>query len=143
MVKLERSGEGFASSELYRLEAGEFSADQQTPVLIEDHLYGIIPGGELACLELNGKRLWTSDGATDLGLGPMLAAQGMLYSLEDQSGMLRLAEASPTGYRELASAKVLDGHDAWGPMALADGRLILRDLTQLLCLDVSEGGAKP
>ena len=33
-------------------------------------------------------------------------------------------------------AQVLTGHDSWGPMAMAGGRLILRDLTRMVCLDV-------
>ena len=45
-------------------------------------------------------------------------------------------EARPDRFEEKARAKVLDGHDAWAPMALAGGRLILRDLTQLVCLDL-------
>ncbi|GAG51327.1 unnamed protein product, partial [marine sediment metagenome] len=41
------------------------------------------------------------------------------------------------GYVPLAQAKVLeDGHEAWGPLALAGGRLILRDLTRMVCLDL-------
>jgi hypothetical protein len=37
----------------------------------------------------------------------------------------------------LAKAKVLDGIESWGPMAIASGRLIARDLTRMVCLDVS------
>jgi len=36
----------------------------------------------------------------------------------------------------LATAKVLAGHESWGPMALAGDRLIVRDLTTMRCLDV-------
>jgi outer membrane protein assembly factor BamB len=50
-----------------------------------------------------------------------------------------MAEASPTGYVQLAEAKVLDGHESWGPMALASGRLIVRDMNRMICLDVSGG----
>ena len=47
------------------------------------------------------------------------------------------ARASLTGYEPLAEAQVLHGHDAWGPMALVDGKLILRDSLKMICLDVS------
>ena len=33
--------------------------------------------------------------------------------------------------------QVLDGHDSWGPMAFAGGRLILRDLKHMICLNVA------
>ena len=32
--------------------------------------------------------------------------------------------------------EVLEGVDAWGPMALVHGRLILRDLTRMVCIDL-------
>jgi outer membrane protein assembly factor BamB len=63
----------------------------------------------------------------------------MLLALQGDEGTLHTVEAVPSGYRELARANVLDGHDCWGPMALAAGRLLVRDLTTLVCLDVSKG----
>jgi outer membrane protein assembly factor BamB len=84
---------------------------------------------------LNGKILWTSSAAEKFGLGPYLLANGLLYILADD-GRMSLAEATPAAYRRLAQAQVA-GHDAWGPMAIADGRLICRDLTKMFCLDVS------
>jgi outer membrane protein assembly factor BamB len=47
--------------------------------------------------------------------------------------------ASPKGYEPLSTTDAIpDGHDSWGPMALVGGRLILRDLTRMICLDVAE-----
>jgi len=60
-----------------------------------------------------------------------------MYVMND-IGVLTLAEATPSGYVQLAEAKVLEGPDSWGPMAIASGRLILRDLNQMICLDVAE-----
>ncbi len=54
----------------------------------------------------------------------------------NDTGTLTLVQASPQGYKQLAQARVLTGHDAWGPLALVDGRLIARDLTRMVCLDV-------
>jgi len=55
----------------------------------------------------------------------------------NDTGRLTLAEASAEEYRQLAEANVLSGHDSWGPMAVAGGRLIARDLTRMVCLDIS------
>jgi outer membrane protein assembly factor BamB len=66
-----------------------------------------------------------------------LIADGLIYVLDD-NGKLTLAEAAPGGYRQLDQAQVLDGHDAWGPMALVGGRLILRDLVRMVCVDVAK-----
>jgi len=55
----------------------------------------------------------------------------------DDDGTLSLLEATPERYHALAQAKVLEEPDAWGPMAIAGGRLILRDLNRMICLDVA------
>ena len=50
-----------------------------------------------------------------------------------------MASATPDGYRRMAQSEIFpNGHDAWGPMAIADGRLIVRDMTRMTCLDLSE-----
>lgn len=124
--------------ELFRLKATVFGSEQHTPILYEGHLYGIIPSRELACLDLEGRRLWTSGPAHRFGsrgLGPYLLADGLLFVLTDE-GTLHLIEATPAGYNELARADLLNGHEAWGPMAMASGRLVLRDLTTMLCVEV-------
>ena len=66
----------------------------------------------------------------------ILLADGMFFVLEGKTGMLRLIEANTTGYKELGKAQVLSGQDVWGPMALSDGKLVLRDLAKLVCIDV-------
>ena len=66
-----------------------------------------------------------------------MIADGLIFVLGDE-GQLTLAEATPEGYRQLAQGQVLEGHDCWGPMALAAGRLMVRDLTRMVCLDVTQ-----
>jgi len=61
----------------------------------------------------------------------------LLYVLDD-SGVLTLVEPTSTGYVELARAEVLPGHESWGPMAIVSGRLIIRNLNRMICLDVTE-----
>ena len=87
-------------------------------------------------MSFDGKQVWTSEGKASFELGSLFLADGMLFVLEGKTGMLRLIEASTTEYKELASAKVLDGPDVWAPMALSNGKLVLRDLSKMVCLDV-------
>ena len=134
---LEREGK-ITSEVLWRVEHTVFSAEQQTPILWKDHLYGIVSSGELACLDLEGELVWRTDREHLFGLGPYLLVDDALLLLADEGGILTLAEAAPQGYRGMASAKVLDGHDAWAPMALAEGRLILRDRSELVCLELPQ-----
>jgi outer membrane protein assembly factor BamB len=56
----------------------------------------------------------------------------------DDSGVLTLAQAGSSEYLPMAQAKVLEGHESWGPMAVASGRLIVRDTERMICLKISE-----
>ena len=143
MLQLGWDGRKFAAEPLFRLEPTIFSAEQHTPILYKGHIYAVRQEDkQLVCLDLSGNIVWTS-GSTNTfgprGLGPYLIADGLIFVMNDE-GLLTLAEATPSGYRQLAQAKVLDGHESWGPMAIAGGRLILRDLTRMVCVDVR---AKP
>ena len=135
MVRLEfEEDKGFFPRVLFQLDHKTFGSEQQTGILSEDFIYGVIPSGELACLDLEGQVRWRSGVEAKFGLGPFLLADGLLLVLNDQRGTLHMVNASPEGYQELAKAKVLEGHDAWGPMAIVGNRLLLRDLTTLICL---------
>jgi len=136
MIRLRGEGAKIEIEDVFRLEPATFGSDQQTPIFFGNHIYGVAPGGQLVCLDLDGKRLWASGAANRFGLGPFLLADGLLFVLNDQRGTLHLVAADPAGYRELAQAKLLDGHDAWAPMAMAAGRLILRDATTMICIEV-------
>ena len=138
MLQLEETDGRIVPKVLYRLKPEVFGATQQTPILLGRHLYGIRPDGDLVCLDLGGKVLWASGVGTRFGLGPFLAADGLIYALDD-AGRLTLAEATPASYRQLGQKQVLDGTDAWGPMALVGTRLLARDLTRLVCLEVGSG----
>ena len=138
LVRLTGSGPETQVEELFRLKPRVFGSDQHTPILYEGHLYGVVPSGELVCLGLDGKRRWASGAQLRFGLGPYLVADGRLLALQDEECTLHAIRADPDAFRRLGHTKVLDGHDAWAPMALVDGRLILRDLTQLVCLDLRE-----
>lgn len=135
MIQLSGSGSNIQIKPVYSLQPRIFGSDQQTPILYKGCIYGVIPGGQLVCLSLDGKQLWNS-GADRFGLGPYVAAGGRLFLLADR-GILSLVNLSPNGYKKLAQAQVLTGSDAWAPIAVAGGRMIMRDLTRLVCLDMS------
>lgn len=137
MINIERQSDAYAVETLFRLRARTFGADQHTPVFYDNHIFGVIPSGELACLDLDGERLWASGSAHRFGLGPYMLADGLLLLMND-SGLLTLAEVSTREFLLLDEARVLDGHESWAPMALAGGRLIVRDFTRMICLDIRE-----
>jgi outer membrane protein assembly factor BamB len=134
MMKLSSQGDGLKSEILYRLKQDIFSAEQHTPIYYRDHFYGMAVNGKMVCLAPSGKPMWNS-GTETFGRGPYLIADGMIFVMND-FGVLTLLEASPVGYNQLARAKVLQERDSWGPMALVDGRLLVRDPKTMVCLDV-------
>jgi outer membrane protein assembly factor BamB len=137
MLRIDRGeNDAYVAQPVFRLDAQTYGAAQHTPVLYRDHLFGVRPSGELICLDLDGNVRWTSGMQARFGLGPFLIADDLIFVMDDH-GQLTMAAADPGEYRPLASADVLDGHDAWGPMAIVEGRLLLRDLTTLKCLDLA------
>lgn len=136
MLELSQHEGRFHTKSAFKLDPETFGATQQTPILFEGHLYGVRPDGQLVCLDLDGKVLWASGSGHLFGLGSFLMANGLIFALND-SGNLSLIDATPEKFRLLAQAQVLQGHESWGPMALAGGRLLARDLTRMVCLDVA------
>ena len=142
LLQVKPEGERFVAETLVRLKPDKFGSTQQTPILWGDHLYGVREKDkQLVCLDLTGKVVWTSGRQARFGLGPYLIADGLIYVLSDD-GVLTLAEATPDAYKQLAQHAVLDGHDAWGPMALVGRRLLVRDFERMVCLDVGEPAAQ-
>ncbi len=140
MIRVERDGGVFIAKEVFSFPENEWNSEVHTPILYRDHLFAVGKKrrGLFTCLDLTGRQVWTSEGKSSFGLGSYILADGMFFILEGKTGMLRLLDANATEYRELDSAQVLSGHDVWAPMALAHGKLLIRDLTKMVCLEVSE-----
>jgi outer membrane protein assembly factor BamB len=139
MLQIRAVDNGYTVEEAYHLEATVFGSDQQTPIFSRGVVYGVIPSGQLACLSTSGDVAWVHP-EEHFGLGPYLLVGDKLLLLDDRSeskGTLQIFKVSPLGAERLASWPVLSGHDLWAPMALAGGRLLLRDANKLVCLDLS------
>jgi outer membrane protein assembly factor BamB len=141
MFRVKRTASGFATEPVFVQDSADWNSEVQTPVLYRDHLFGVGKKrrGLFSCLDLEGRVVWDSRGHASFGLGSYIGADGMFLILDGDSGLLRLLEATTEGYRELASAQVLSGHDVWAPLALSQGRLVIRDLTRMVCLDLRKG----
>ncbi len=137
MLRLTQTDGKIIAQPEYKYPTDIFGSIQQTPIFYEGHIYGVRTDKQLVCLDLAGQVVWTSTSANKFGSGAYMIANGLLYLLND-SGVLTLAEPTSTGYVELAKAEVLTGHESWGPMAIVSGRLIIRNLNRMICLDVAE-----
>jgi outer membrane protein assembly factor BamB len=136
MMQLKKEGDRMVAQTLFKLGPEVFGATQHTPVLRDGHLYGVRADERFVCLDLQGKVAWTSDPGQKFGLGSFVAGNDLILAMND-SGLLRLIEARADKYQLLAQAQVLQGRESWGPLALAGGRLIARDLTRMVCLDLT------
>jgi outer membrane protein assembly factor BamB len=138
MVRVRRTGEAFKAEAVFDMKNNEWNSEVHTPIVYKGHLFAVgkKKRGLFTCLSFDGKEVWTSEGKASFGLGSFMMADGMFFVLDGDTGKLRLIEASTTGYNELAGAQVLSGQEVWGPMALSDGKLVLRDLTKMVCVDV-------
>jgi outer membrane protein assembly factor BamB len=150
MYQVEKSGASFTGRKLYELTSAQFNSEAQTPILYKDHLFAVSSKtrGRFTCLGLDGKVVWQSPvvsgdakASKTFDLGAFLLADGLFFALDGKSGILRLIDANTQEYKELASAQILKGEDVWGPMALSDGRLIIRDMSQMVCLQVGRAGS--
>ena len=115
-------------------------------VLWQGYLYGFdgqAGRGNLKCLDWKtGEEKWSKEG---FGTGSVIVADGKLIVYSDK-GKLAVAEASPAGYKELASTQATEVKkelppntkgDTWALPVLANGKIYCRSLGQLVCLDVS------
>ena len=138
MIRIKREGEAFKIEKVFTLGPEVWNSETHTPILYQDHVFAVGKKrrGLFTCLDLSGNQVWTSRGQAAFGLGSYILADGMFYILEGKTGMLRLLEANVSEYRELASAQVLSGPDVWAPLALSDGKLVVRDMAKMLCLEV-------
>ena len=145
LIQIAKTGEQFTVKTLGTYPSTDgFSTEQQTPIYYQGYLFGILPkdaGGlrnEFACYNPDNLAVpvWSSGKTNRFGLGPFLLADGKFFILNDE-GVLTIVEANTQAYNQLAQFKILDGKDSWGPMAIVNGRLLLRDSKKMVCVDLN------
>jgi len=147
LLQLKPKGSTVEVSELFRLQ--KRGSQIQQVLFYRNHLYANFNTNEnlqakepegLLCLSLDGKAAWETKNAPDLNRGNILIADGKLFALGGEDGVLHMFEASFRGCRKLASAKIFKAQNKdnmiWAPMALADGKLVLRDQNVMKCLNL-------
>lgn len=152
MLSLTKQGEGYKVDELWTIDKG---TQIHPPFLIGEHLYFLAnensnhrptakrKSGGLSCWTLEGKEVWRSGNEPFMGRGGSIYADGILIIQDGEKGILRLVEPNPKGFKLLAEANVFKSdlkkrHDLqfWSPMALSNGRLLMRGQNRLLCVDL-------
>lgn len=144
MFQIGIDGENFSATKLYDYKPKDgLACEQQTPLYYQGMLFGILPKdagalrNQFICTDPQDTRkvVWSSGKTHRFGLGPYMIADGKFYILNDD-GTLYVAQPSKEQFILLDEVKVFDGHDAWAPLAIADGYLLLRDANSMYCLDI-------
>ena len=124
LVEVSNAGQGFAARAVW--ENSSMKNKFNSSVLHEGHVYGL-DEGILTCVDVaTGERKWKGG---RYGYGQVLFASGHLIVTTD-AGDLVLVRATPERHAELARFNALQGR-TWNYPAIADGRLLVRNATQM------------
>jgi hypothetical protein len=103
-------------------------------------------------MSMDGKIMWSTRRSPDFNKGSSILVDGLILAT-DGSKTLYLIDPDPSEFTLLASAEVLGegGTDSegiarrvggrtqnWAPLALSDGKLLIRDQANMMCLKVGE-----
>jgi outer membrane protein assembly factor BamB len=140
MIKVQKKADGsYEATELFK--TIDFGSHTQPPILYKDHFYVPYTVNErsdgLVCMTLDGKIKWKTGDEPPFDKGGAVLADGLLLSV-DGNTKLYLIEPDPAGFKPLASAQVLEPGENWAPIALVDGKLLIRDQKQMKCLQVAQ-----
>jgi len=146
LFRVSKKGEEYSVTVLQKYKPREgLASEQQSPVFWNGRLYSILPKdagdlrNQLVCCNPNDcqRMIWTSGKTRRFGLGPYVVADGKFFIVDDD-GTLTIARAGKSAFQVLDQARVIEGQDAWGPIAIADGYLLMRDSKQMVCLDIKK-----
>ena len=157
MIKVEKKADGsYGVTELYK--NADFGAHTQPPVLYNGYFYAQYSTNErkdgMVCMSIDGQIKWKTGRSPLFDKGGSILADGLLLST-DGSTKLYLIEPDPSDFKPIASAELLKeggtgssddplasrvggATQNWAALALADGKLLIRDQRQVKCLIVAQ-----
>lgn len=122
-----------------------------TPLLMDDHIYGVDSYGQLRCLDLfTGDRIWENLTAVkkDRWANIHFVQNGKITWLFNEHGELIISELSPSGYHEISRAKLIEPTTVqlnrsgigvtWAHPAFAYKHVFVRNDKELVCGDLSK-----
>ena len=110
--------------------------------LVDGYVYGSNTSS-WACIDFKtGQKKWNEPG---VGMGSLMYADGLLYTIGETSHKVALVKASPDGFTvvsEFALPKMdgLGKDPLWAYPAIANGRLYIRFWDVLFCYDIKGEG---
>jgi outer membrane protein assembly factor BamB len=146
MIKIEKKADAtYSVTELYK--NPDFGSHTQSPVLYNGNFYAQYSTNErkdgLVCMSIDGQIKWKTMRAPLFDKGGTILADGLML-ITDGASKLFLIEPDPSAFKPVATAELLKGESGdqrfptqnWAPLALADGKLLIRDQSRLICVKV-------
>ena len=119
-----------------------------TPVIIDNYIYGVDSYGELRCLELKtGNRVWEDQAAVvrNRWANIHFVQNGDNVWMLNEQGELLITQLSPEGFKEISRAKLIEPTKkqlargvVWSHPAFANQHVFIRNDNQLICADLSK-----
>jgi outer membrane protein assembly factor BamB len=145
-IKINYDGTSFSAAIVEQHKATEgISSDQQTPIIIGDYIWCLMPENagalkkQLVCFHRSDLKtpVWSSgkENRFGRGLGPYLVSGDKMYLLDDDAN-LYLFKIKDKSITQIDKRHIINGIEAWGPMAIAGNLLIMRDARNLVCLEI-------
>lgn len=140
LLEITKNKEGFQIDELFKTE--EAGCKMHPAVFIGNHFYlnSNKRPGHFTCLDMEGNVIWGKDNSPDFEMGGLILVDGLIINQNGENGDIHLIEPSPEGYNELGKASFFDSEksQAWAPMAFSQGKLIVRDMEKMVCIDLQK-----
>lgn len=139
IIQVSRQGDRWQVKEIAKIP--DIGGHCHPGLAYQDHIYVLCNTNEradgLVCFDFQGKLVWQTGRHPYLDKGgSILTGDGLIYIMDGREGQLHIVEPSPSGFKSLSQAKLLEGREIWGPLALAEGHLLIRDQTQMKCVDL-------
>ena len=138
MIKIEKKGDSYKVTELFKTD--DFGTHVHPPVLYKGHLYAHCTTNTrrdgMVCMDLDGNVKWKTERSPVFDKGGFILVDDLILSVDGREGILYLIEPSQESFKKLSSADLLDTRECWGPLALTDGKLLIRDQKQMKCVAV-------
>lgn len=154
MIKVEKKADKtYTVTELFK--HNEFGDQTKPPILYNGFFYAQFGTNNkrdgLVCMNMEGKIMWKTKREPDFNKGSMILADGLILAT-DGTNKLYLVEPDPAGFKSLASADLLKQGGVntsnrmtnfggptqnWAAIALADGKLLIRDQSKMMCVKVA------
>ncbi len=140
MIRVNKKDDGtYGVSEVFK--NPDFGAHTQPPVYYNGYFYAHYTTNErndgLVAMAMDGQIKWKTDQQPPFVRGGSILADGLML-MTDGNTKLYLIEPSPAGFKPLASAVILQPGENWAPLALVDGKLLVRGQKELKVLQVAQ-----